>query len=327
MTRRDETLRAASEAATALAESHMGARTSFDVIGVVAERNIPLLFRPLDRLWGAFITTNDDERGIIVSTRLGLPAQRFTIAHELGHLLLNHRMSLDKTIGFAGRNAPTSRPTQEAAADTFASELLAPRHLLLASVRRHGWTTDDLHRPENIYQLSLRLGITYEAACWALVTCEVLTRPEAVRLQAATVEELKRALAPAALIANSRADVWKLTAADAGTFLEADPDDLFAAEVQDHSFAGYVWRLVDATGKAEVVAEQRPDLAYAYGARSMRVLYVRLTLPGVYHLVFEHVRPWSGATVARIEIDIDGHGSEREGWARRVRSSAIGTVA
>ena len=125
MTRRDEILRAANEAAT-LAESPTGARTSFDVIAAVIERNIPLLFRPLDRLWGAFTTTNEDDRGIIVSTRLGLPAQRLTVAHELGHLMLGHRMSLDETIGFAGRNAPTSRPTQEAAAGTFASELLAP---------------------------------------------------------------------------------------------------------------------------------------------------------------------------------------------------------
>ena len=327
MTKRDEILRAASEAATALAESPTGTRTSFDVIGAVAERNVALLFRPLDRLWGAFITANDNERGIIVSTRLGLPAQRFTVAHELGHLMLGHRMSLDETIGFAGRNAPTSRPTQEAAADTFASELLAPKHLLLASARRHGWTKDELHRPENIYQLSLRLGITYQAACWALVTCEVLTRPEAARLQAATVKDLKRALAPAALIANSWADVWTLTAADTGTFIEADPDDLFAVHVQDHSSAGYVWGLLDANAEAEVVDERPPDLAHAYGARSTRVLYVRLTAPGVHRLVFEHVRPWSHATVARIEIDIDGHGREREGWARRTRSHALGNVA
>ena len=327
LTRRDEVLRAAGEAAKALAESHTGARTSFDVIGAIMERDIPLLFRPLDRLWGAFITANDDQRGIIVSTRLGLPAQRLTVAHELGHLMLGHRMSLDERIGFAGRNAPTSRPTQEAAADTFASELLAPKRLLLASARRHGWTKDALHRPETIYQLSLRLGITYEAACWALVMCEVLTRPEAARLQAATVEHLKRALAPATLIANSRTNVWTLTAADNGTFVEADPDDLFAVHVQGHPSTGYLWRLVAATTEAEVVGEGPPDHTHAYGARSTRVLYVRLTVPGVHHLVFEHVRPWSRATVARIKIYIDGHGREREGWARRVRSHALGNGA
>ena len=176
MTKRAEILRAVSEAATVFADSPSGARTSFDIIGAVAARNIPLLFRPLDKLWGAFITVNDEERGIIVTTKLGLPVQRFTLAHELGHLLLGHQTSLDKTIGFAGRNAPASRPPQEAAADTFASELLAPKRLLLASAKRQGWTRDKLHEPGNIYQLSLRLGISYQAACWALVTSDVLTR-------------------------------------------------------------------------------------------------------------------------------------------------------
>ena len=75
MTRREEILRAVSQAATVHAESRKGPRTSSDVIGAVAERNIPLLFRPLDKLWGAFITVNDEERGIIVTIRLGLPVQ------------------------------------------------------------------------------------------------------------------------------------------------------------------------------------------------------------------------------------------------------------
>ena len=143
-------------------------------------RDIPLLFRPLDELWGAFITVNDEERGILVTTKLGLPAQRFTLAHELGHLLLGHRTSLDRAVGFAGRYGPASRPAQEAAADTFASELLAPKRLLIASARRHGWTggdlPGDLHRPATIYQLSLRLGISFQATCWALVAAGVLTR-------------------------------------------------------------------------------------------------------------------------------------------------------
>lgn len=327
MTKRTEILRAVKEAATVFAESPSGARTSFDVIGAVAERNIPLLFRPLDKLWGAFITVNDEERGIIVTTRLGLPAQRFTIAHELGHLLLGHRTSLDKVVEFTGRNAPVSRSPEEAAADTFASELLAPKSLLLASAQRHGWTKSKLHQPEYIYQLSLRLGISYQAACWALVTSKVLTRPEAVRLQDTTVKDLKRALAPAALITNSWADVWALTAADNETFLEAGSDDLFAVHVQDHASAGYVWRLVDTSTDVELVDEQSPDLPCAYGATSARVLYVRFRVAGVHHLVFEHVRPWSRATLARIEIDIDGHGKERKGWARRTRIDALGNAA
>ena len=206
MTRRSETLRAISTAATVLEQSPKGARTSFDVIGAVAARCVPLLFRPLDKLWGAFITVNNEARGIIVTTKLGLPVQRFTVAHELGHLLLGHQSSLDETIGFAGRNGPPSRPVQEAAADTFASELLAPKRLLIASAKRHRWTTAKLHRPDHIYQLSLRLGISYQAACWALVTSGVLTHAEADGLQAAPVKPLKQVLAPAMSIENPWAD-------------------------------------------------------------------------------------------------------------------------
>ena len=338
MTRRTEILRAVSEAAAVFNEllpdntdqaiaTQSGVRTSIDIIGAVTDRNIPLLFRPLDKLWGAFITVNDRERGIIVTTKLGLPVQRFTAAHELGHLLLRHRTSLDQTVGFAGRHAPASRPVHEAAADTFASELLAPKRLLLASARRHGWTRDKLHQPRNVYQLSLRLGISYQAACWALVTSGVLTRPEARQLQKTPVKTLKHELAPPALITNSWADVWALTTADSETFLEAGSDDLFAVHVQDHASAGYVWRLVDADADVAVVGERPPVLTHAYGARSSRVSYVKLRSPGVHHLVFEHVRPWSRTTLDRIRIEVDGHGKERDGWARRTRRDALGQAA
>ena len=70
-----------------------------------------------------------------------------------------------------------------------------------------------------------------------LATCEVLTRPDTDRLRTRTVRDLKRALAPAALVENSWADVWALPAADSDTFLEAGPDDLFAVHVNDHTSA------------------------------------------------------------------------------------------
>ena len=327
MTRRSETLRAISMAATVLAQSGHRIRTSFDIIGAVAERNVPLLFRPLDKLWGAFITVNDEARGIIVTTKLGLPVQRFTVAHELGHLLLGHRSSLDETVGFAGRNAPASRPAEEAAADTFASELLAPRQLLRASAKRHGWTRAKLHDPAHIYQLSLRLGISYQAACWALVTARVLTHAEAERLQSAPVKPLKQSLAPALSITNPWADVWALTETDTATSLEAGPDDIFAVQVQDHASAGYIWRLVDANAETDVLGERAPERPAGYGACTTRVLYVRFRSAGVHQLVFEHIRPWNRATLSRIQIDIDGHGKERTGWARRARLGALGHAA
>ncbi len=175
MSRASEIVRATGEAARLVARYGLGNRTSFDITGVVLELGIPLLYRPLDGLWGATITVAGMS-GMLVTSKLPRHVQRFTLAHELGHVILGHQTSLDDTVGFLGRHGATSRPDAEIAADTFASELLAPRNLMLASARRHGWTKREMVNPATIYQLALRLGISFKAACWALVTHRVLTR-------------------------------------------------------------------------------------------------------------------------------------------------------
>ena len=323
MNRRDETSTAVKAAAQILASSAKSNRTSFDIVGAITTRGIPLVFRPLDRLWGAFIATGRRTGGIIVNNRLGLAAQRGTLAHELGHLLLGHQSSLDETVGFAGRHGATSRAAAEVAADTFALELLASRQLVMEAAKRHNWNRQELRQPDNVYQLSLRLGVTYQAACWGLVTAKVLTVAEAERLHAKPVKELKRALAPKGLITDSWADIWTLTGDDANTFIETGPDDLFAVHLQDHAFAGYIWRLLDTGANAEIVSEDPADSGQVYGQASARVVYVRFKDPGTHRLVFEHTRPWSGVTYDHIEIHVDNHGKESDGLPRRTRLDAL----
>ena len=324
MSRRSEILRAIAEAARILDEFPTGDRTSFDIIGTVTDLKIPFLFRPLKQLLGAIIAANGGVRGIIVTTQRDLHVQRFTLAHELGHFLLGHALSLDQDIEFAGRNAPMSRPDEEVAADTFASELLGSKKLILESARRHHWTKEALRQPNNIYQLSLRLGISYQAACWALVTAKILKRAEAKELQGFPVKDRKRALAPTEMISNPWANVWTLDRADSGTFLEAGPDDLFAIHVQDHASAGYLWQLVETGDNAEIVGEQSTVTDQAYGEHSSRAVYIQFNAPGVHRLVFEHKRPWSGAALDQIDVEIDDYGKEHSGFARRVR---LGTLA
>ena len=328
MSKRDEVLRGISEAAKVLAKPPAAdaERTSFDVIGAIVERHIPLLFRPLDNLWGALVNTGA-QKGIIVTSKLRLSVQRFTLAHELGHLLLEHDYSLDDKVGFAGRHAQVWKDPQEAGADAFASELLASRGMVLRSAKRHGWTKGELQKPETIYQLSLRLGISYEAACWALVTAGVVHRSEAEQLQKTVVKGIKTSLAPPGLLRNSWADVWTLNQADTGTALEAGPDDLFAVRLKDHASAGYIWNLIDAEGEAQIVGQHGPDLNHGYGERSPRTIYVEFNAPGIHRLIFEHVRPWNRSTLERIEVHVDDYGKERVGLSRREKHNTLRAAA
>ncbi len=56
-------------------------KARIDVFGMLVSRDIPVMFRPLKGLLGAYI--DDPNRGVIVTTQRPLPAQRFTAAHEL----------------------------------------------------------------------------------------------------------------------------------------------------------------------------------------------------------------------------------------------------
>jgi Zn-dependent peptidase ImmA (M78 family) len=80
-------------------------------------------------------TFDIDGTKVIVVNPLRTPARRASdIAHELAHLLLDHR--LDELRVVAGVPFRTCRPDQEEEATNLGGVLLLPRPLLLSAVRR-----------------------------------------------------------------------------------------------------------------------------------------------------------------------------------------------
>jgi Zn-dependent peptidase ImmA (M78 family) len=325
--RAQEILRGVAAASAVLHRYEMGSRTGFDVLQAALDLEIPVMFRPLKGLWGATITVTDDLRGILVTTKLGLHVQRFTLAHELGHYLLGHKIQLDPTVGFAGRYGPKSLATSEIAADAFAAELLASRRYILAAAQRHRWTRAAFSQAHVVYQLSLRLGISYVAACWALAAHELLTQSQAREMSDLTVQELKRELLAGNQLEDSWADVWNLTANDSGSFLEAGPRDVFAVQLKDAVSGGFVWELVDAGDHARVIREELVTDSPLYGDPTTRVVYLMFDAPGIHRLAFAHRRPWNEQTLAHIDISVDSYGKEVGGMPRRERLQALAGAA
>lgn len=320
--RRDEILRATAAAAKVLRDFPVGVRSSFDIVGAVTALEIPLVFRRLEGLLGATIAIDDDLRGVLITTARDLAVQRFTLAHELGHILLGHETSLDQDIDVSGRFTPHAQPIQEVAANTFASELLAPRRLMLETCQRHAWNSQALSNPANVYQLALRLGISFQATCWALLGHKAINRLAIHSLRGQAVKELKLALIPERHFPNPWANAWNLSGEDTGTVIEAGSEDVFAITFADNASAGYLWELVDA-GAADILDETISASKTQCGGPARRELILRFNTLGQHRLTFEHRRPWNKQRVAHIEIQIQNYGKEQSGFARRARESAL----
>jgi Zn-dependent peptidase ImmA (M78 family) len=140
-----------------------------DVFDTIVKCGVPLLFKPLDGLLGVFIDA--PMPGIMVTTKRGLSVQRFMGAHELGHCCLGHRPSLDdeSILRRSPFNAAPDDKQQELEADAFATEFMLPPWLFAAHFERQGWTATMMEDPMTVYQLSLRIGASYEATCRSLM--------------------------------------------------------------------------------------------------------------------------------------------------------------
>jgi len=107
--------------------------------------------------------------------------QRFTLAHELGHLHLGHQPRIELTSDIFG----SATDPQEVEANYFAAEFLAPRHGLIAWLEeRDRISSVDA---EAIARMALSFGIAFPAACYRLERAGVIGAPEKQGL----VSELK----------------------------------------------------------------------------------------------------------------------------------------
>jgi Zn-dependent peptidase ImmA (M78 family) len=293
-----------------------------DVFAAIQTLDLPLLLRPLQGLLGAYL--NDPAPGVLITTQRPMSIQRFTAAHELGHFTLRHEPSLDDESIL--RRMPIASEQgdnfQEVEADAFAAAFMLPRWLIEWHSERQGWKVQDFRRPSTVYQLSVRIGASYEATCWTLARNQLI-RPNLVReLLQTQPRELKAGLLEEYKPQNYRGDVWLLTERDAGTRIDGSRNDLFVLRLEEHSGGGYLWDIdqLKASGFGVVRDELEAVDGEGIGGPVIRRVTAAPLQTHRGRMSLEERRPWdSEPPLTTLDVEFDLTGPEEEGLSRAER--------
>ncbi len=288
--------------------------SSVDVFGTIVRQRIPLVFKPLDGLLGAYLPRPIP--GIIVTTRRQLSVQRFTGAHELGHARMKHQVSLDDESMLTRAESPTAEyDPLETAANAFATDFLLPQWLLISQAARHKWSRKDLTNPSVVYQLSLRAGASFQATLLALLRHNLIVQQTFDALHDTEVKRIKQELLDGHSLENWYPDVWILTEADEGSMIEGDARDAFVLRLKESSGAGYLWNVEDLKNAGFLLFRDDrllPDADDDIGGAVERVVSARPGENRVGRITLQQTRPWQPAVapISRLSFAFDLRGKE-----------------
>ncbi len=268
-----------------------------DVFSAIARAGAILMFKSLDPLLGAFMREGD-LMGVMLTVRRPIGQQRFTGAHELGHLIMGHEPHADDE-GIL-RRAPMEGsyaqvPEQEREADAFASNFLLPKFLLAKLHDQQSWDRRNYENPHTLYQASLRFGASYRATIQAYERDGFLSSRQRRTLVGVMPRDLKAELVDGHDVGDWRdRDVWRLTERDEGSVIEANRKDLFVLKLKEHGGSGYLWTYEELERAGFLVLKDEAEAMYPErigGPRRRYILGEASALENGSYTLRER-RPW-----------------------------------
>ena len=300
--RREALLKAKGEAVRlhrmfSMRESIEACEGRIDVFGTVTQCGVVLLFKPLDSLLGAYV--EHPIPGMLITTKRQLSVQRLTAAHELGHARLNHKTSLDDDSVVEQRlemKLSEHNKLEEVQANTFAIEFMLPDWLISTCFSRYGWNKQKIVDPRIMYQLSLRVGVSYTALCHSLMRpgIGIIDQSDVNDLLKVKPRKIKQNLLKDYQPENMWGDVWELTPKDEGTVIEGSWSDLFLLKLNEHSNSGYIWNFeqLNQSGFAIVRDERNALNSQSIGGVVERSITVESIKRQTGEIVLTENRPW-----------------------------------
>ena len=278
-----------------------------DVFGAIGEADVMLIWRPLPRLFGAYLDEPDSRPGIILNNGLSHAAQRQTAAHELGHHVLGHGTRTDLDLDpFTERH--TNWSDVEKAAEAFASWFLMPRRAMAAAMARLG--LERLTQPAEVYRLSLLLGTPYRSTLRHLPNVRLASQALTRSWMSVPPGRIKAGLDPAPVPTSREPDVWVVGPALTGLTLSVRPSDRLIIELADSAD-----RVEVGPGVVELATRTAaaPGMRGAPSEAARRVPFEVGATPGpAEHTIT--VRSSTRSDSWAVQLKVEGH---RSGIARR----------
>jgi Zn-dependent peptidase ImmA (M78 family) len=290
---------AAMEATSQLERAKVPWDQEIDVFSIIEQSGLPLIFRPLKHLSGAYIPASESTNsraGILINSNHPRTLQRYTASHEYGHHVRDQALSLDREfeteIEVLERKQHLVLPERERFAEVFASWFLMPPQLVINLHKRLGI---DITRstPEDIYQLALALGTSYRATITQLVSLRMISWSQANRLRNWQPKEIKQKISWSGPISASRNDIWVITKKYNGFSIHPRVGDELLVCLPEAPSTGYIWvykyleSTMTLTDQRFVEAETK--LLDTGGLREFRF---KVEQVNTLNLVLSMQRPW-----------------------------------